>query len=33
MIDVRIFVQMINALGVEQGRTALDAVDLIALRN
>jgi hypothetical protein len=28
---VRIFVEMINAVGVNQGRTALDAVDFIAL--
>ena len=33
MINVRIFVKMIDALRVEQGCTALDAVDLIALRN
>jgi hypothetical protein len=32
VLDVRVFVDVVDALGVEQGRAALDAVDLVAFR-
>jgi hypothetical protein len=31
VVDVRVFVQVVDAVGVEQRRTALDAVDFVAL--
>ena len=30
VVDMRILIQMVDAVGVEQGRTALDAVDGVA---